>query len=856
MVTYSSEPIGFVEKKSKAGPRPGVTKTSEVTNAPVQPRPSLPTARVGAAIPAIVGKRRINDPNFIWFGNFTALYRSETTSTETKEAVPDELGTPYEQTVTTVVTTTYIYGYKADVAIGVCLGPGVNLTTIYYDDEPIWSGNIGPNRTQITLPTIDGSAISGCTLTWHGGAYDQTADVIITEADNPGYVGLAYCIIQGVRTDLMMGALSFEVSRYPNPLGLSGANNVIGSDINTVSALVEAITNEWGFASLNISNVDTVNFAAAAVTVKGENNACSVITSTGIGIKDVINLLQQQLYSYMYQDITSGKLKLNLVRPNNFNPNIVKTFGYSNIIDLSGFDKSKWSDTLSQLNGEFVSRANGYEPDFVLGQTSSRSQSAGRSRRSGDVSYPFAMTAAVANDLVTRDLGLVNIPRFKLSMVVNNDGMELSPGSIIALNYYKYEIYSVLLTVDKLRIGPPDNNSVIVQATQFIPGQIASFAPPAAPPDPDYSFDPAGPVAVYAISAPYWIARETGLLSSMSSKIASAFMLAIPTNSRQSSFDSYWYLGTSFNPNNIRVIENSAYPTYGKLGAAIDKYDGWTTGLISSLVIDDVVNPVNMRAIGNDGVVNGQLFLFIDDEILSFEGVTQTGPLQYTLTNVRRALLDTVASSHASAANCFITNRTFSNAKLMSPAKAATGLPQQWRFASNTINSKSEFSIAAVKDVANLWEPTYLRSMAPPRPHDTKITGTRNSTTVTLTEGETKTITWRTRSRLTTTVKLQTAAADASEISSAAKYQVHRVIVVDAGGAEYDCGATADTASANTLNITVPSVTTPGVGWLYVQAEITMNLTDPNTGVTTPTTLVSYFKDRLPVELVPTSPSP
>lgn len=828
------------------GTQVGRTVTSAPS--PVQPNPSIPSSAVGVPVRGIIGKYRVNDPNLIWFGNIEAIYESVTEESVDIENIGWGIG---NQEVITSVTTTYVVGYVVDLALAVCLGPGAQLTKIFYDDVAVWNGAIGPNRTQITLPYIEGSPFSGSKLTWHGGAYDQAPDEIITEPDNPGYVGVAYCIIEGVRTDLQFGTLSFEVSRYPNPLGLSTANNKIGDDINAVSALAELITNPWGFAGVDISNIDIDNFRAAATQSRNEGNTLSLFTAANSDTKAMISIIQQQLFSFIYQDVITSKVKIKLIRPTTGGGNIEAVFGYNNILELREYTKSRKSDLLGQLSATYTDRNNNYSNDTLLGQVPSYSSAERKRSKTASIDYSFVTRKDLANNLLKRDLSNAARPRFKATLVTNSDGADLVPGSVVSVNLYDFEIYSTLAYVDKIRVGPTTDNGTLVYLTQLNPPDIAGFTLPSDPVEADYTFGPVQPLAVWAQSLPYWIARKLGAQSSNTQTKAGAVFLAIPGNQRQLSFNAYWYDDSGFlRPDPYKqVASNLGYEIYCQLATHIDKYDGWGNGLIPSVDIDSVVGGPKLFSPGAEGVIRGQFFLIIGNEYFSFENVTQLGPNSYRLTNVRRALLDTVASEHLIGSHAFIINGTPSNALLIQPGNLVNGLPKQWRFSPNTINFNGKFENAVVRDVPSLWEPTYLRTYAPPRPHGTAIDGIRSVTPVALTEGATAAVTWRTRARTTIDVKRQNDPADDPEQTGASTFQRHRVFIVDAANNLYDCGVTLDDGAYNSLNIIVPNVSDPGDGWLFVQAEITVSLYDSLLRTYSTVTIPSYFQDRVPITL-------
>jgi hypothetical protein len=107
--------------------------------------------------------------------------------------------------------------------------------------------------------------------------------------------------------------------------------------------------------------------------------------------------------------------------------------------------------------------------------------------------------------------------------------------------------------------------------------------------------------------------------------------------------------------------------------------------------------------------------------------------------------------------------------------------------------------------------------LLPPRPHNTKINGSRSSTPAAITEGDSVTVTWATRARTNLKVALTLDAAESPEVngSETQKHRVYHqsgVTVTDIGGAAF----TGITATFNMPNVT------NGAGSIFVVSEIVL----------------------------------
>lgn len=813
---------------------------------PINIKADVPLSDTGNPVPYVIGRRVVSEPCVLYYGNLTPIYTTDTATTTTSETIRYDnsgAGVILLQDVvvqtTTTVETTYISGYNIDVYMGICLGPEVKLVGVYYNNKKVWTGSIGPDRDSLTLPN-DLGAVSGATVIFHGGAFDQALDPLTTEPDSPSYVGLAYAIVRNVRADLPLEGLFFEVERFPNPLGLTSDQNRYENDINPVTAIVDILTSDWGGAGISASYFNTTNLKSRAVTLRNEKNMCSIIENSLSPIKGVCGALLKQINGILYQNPRTAKLELSLVRQD-YTININYAVGDSDINTLRRIEKTDWPNTLSKMFGNYTSRENDYAPDSIYVQSSSVTDKS----KIGQGNYGYVMNKELCRDLISRDLSYASTPLFNISIETSRKIADALPGTVLFVSWSKYQLFGLVVYASKVRELPIDTNTVIVEANLMrVPNVSPVFDVPGEVYNPNVDFSPLAPEDAFFVTAPYWIARAAGGVDATSNTdVVVCLALPIPVNDLQSSFDvlskySDAGVGTEY----IAYVKSGLYSTYAEIKVALDKYDGWTTGKLASLDITNVVNSINLSSVGAQGVKDGKIFAFLDDEIISFESVTNTGVGEYTLNNVHRALLDTVAASHAANARLLIIGNNYNNV-LGGLFSYPLSISPSMTVISNSAYDGDLSVAASFKTFPSAWHVDSPRTLAPLRPSDTKLNGTRNTVAFDAAVGDDVDVTWKTRVRTTSTVKDQTDAAEISEVNSVGKYQYHTVVVVDAAGAETEIVSTPNTASANSITATLPGLSSYGPCYLYVKSKFEFAF-----GI-----LSSVYKDMLPINIYPTS---
>lgn len=819
------------------GQKPVPTSQRAVTfeNSVSESSGNIPQASLGGVVSAVIARKRVANHNLIWTGNLRPVTETTTSVKTWIEEVSLGGGVTEKITHTETITTVSTVGYLIDMMLGICLGDDVHLKGIYVDGVSVWSGDVGPARTQITIPAGD-HFLSGLDVYFAGGQFNQAPEPLITTTDFPGHVGIATIFLKDVRADFTMGQMSFEVVRIPNPLGLSTAVNRTGDDLNAVSGLVEVLTNEWGYGGLAMSYIDTATFTAMAVTADNEGNIVAMKIDSEVGINEVVGALQDQLSAIIFEHPETAKITGKLIRPTTIDYVTMPRYNLSNIQELRQYEKTGWRDTLEQARGLFTERDAEYNQVPVFLQNTANISLSGRGKRTSTFNYPFVPNKSLALTLLGRDMGRVAAPTYGWSMLTSRKAAVQLPGDIISVSWPDYNILNIPMEVVTVRKQDINMRNVVMLLRQIdFPDTGALFGPGGGAYDPGFDVDPKTPLGASILTAPYFMVRSgNGVTALETSPLVYPIILPKAANNFQSSFTAFVNnLPASTGPS--RTVDGGPYPTYGQLTAAINQYDGFATGELASITIDGIINAGNLVDVAEAGVREGRLFMFIGNEILSFEDATNNGDGSWTLTSVHRALLDTVFQSHADNADVYIIRNNFANVS-DNGFTVPPGFTPEWSIVSNGVTKQG-----LIEDglVINPWVPDAVRTLSPPRPHDTKVNATaRSSTPVNVTEGASTTVTWKTRSRISSVVALMLDAAESPEVNGSVT-QEHHVYHRSAGGTVTEIGNPAGYVG-NTATFNMPNVA-DGAGTIYVEAEMTL------AGFL----YKSIYQDRIPVTIIP-----
>lgn len=786
------------------------------------PKVGNPLSQSGIMVPYLIGRQRIFQPNAVWYGNLDLMYETETEviSREVNEVQDD--GETALQPVTTIQETNYISGYRLDVHLGLCLGPDVHLREIYLDGAKKWQGDASGARTVISSGAISDDDF-WADFIFYNGRFNQTFNGgEIVGVNPPGYVGIAMLSISGANATDVFPQISVELERHPNPLVLSGANNVdANGDINPMTAAADVITNTWGGASVGIGYVDEVTFTAAAVRLAAEGNFISIYNQEVSSAAEILEEIENQCLCKFHQDPETQIIRVQLIRYDLYDFDTCLRVTDSNMSVLRDFVKSSWAGAASRSAASFTNRSKDYDEDLLVALSPNVSGSS-RDEETARYDYPLSMNATVASKCLARDMIIMNQPTWSGEIQGNRQMADLVPGDCFLLTSPEYNVEDLPCVVNT-RSDIAQDVGVLISFEEIVnPNGTVLYAIPEPSLFVPVDKSPQSPTEAMVISAPYWIqvwAGYTDRIWTKRIKVCTPLYLVEAYNRTQVSFDvrmlNYPNIESATVGQMPTINRAALYASVGQLVSEIDEIDGWAKGIISSLNINGVVRPQYIKPTGTEGVREGSIWAFIEDEILSFEFAEDIGGGVWTLENVHRGLLDTAPAYHPAGTKVWIINGNWTDRIGMSFDIEPDFIPELL-FCSVTVNEKQKDEGLLYTD----WTPDG-RVNKPLRPVATKIDASRGTgSPVNLARSSTHDVGWKTRSRnKIKKVALFADAAHPPEVANNGTWQTHDVYLVDSADVEWDLGGTTPSpADANLLNVTIPAGAAVGVGYIYVQA--------------------------------------
>ena len=693
---------------------------------------NFPRADEGDPVPRFYGTLKLKAPNTIGLANFRA------------EPIRKKVKTGLFSSKRVITG----YKYYADVDLAWALGPGVVYRKMWFGDNLVWSGCLYGggcvNVIPINLPELYGGSEDGKRggikgdVASYCGSFDQPRDPHLAarlDPDVPAYVGVAHTVFRSFwwGNTSQIDAVSMEVAYLVDTLGVGRNRHYMmnGLDMNPICVLYDILATDWGNLGYDPAKINLATWRAAALRVFNEGNGISIAISNATDAKDAIRTILRQISATIYEDASTGLVEIKLIR-NDYDANTLPTLGPGQIKEVKNFTKKLWHETNNVVRIKYIARSEDYRPDKVaMARDSSLLRFQGK-ERPVELTMPGVKDDDLANAIAARELSNLNVPLYSAQLVTNRSATALRPGDVFRWSWPEYGIVQVIMRVKKIGRGTLEDGSMLLDVVQ---DEFSSDAVVLASPKPTgwqpTTLSPMDISTFAFVEIPAWLDAQAALGTRAGHTRIAAFAAAPSPSSI--GFSAY----IEDPGGDAKVLSTAPYAPHSALVTAIDRFGGWGTGELASLVISAPSDPTGLPAVATPRS-GGGMFL-IGQELFAYTTRTINPDGSWTLHNVKRALLDTGWFAHAEGARVWF----FDGADRFFDADTPNGTSPTIYLLDETAQGQSD-KATAVKTVF----PTVGRIERPVAPD--YITGNGSRAEILVGIGDTVTIAGRPRSRFDT----------------------------------------------------------------------------------------------------------
>lgn len=439
-----------------------------------EPKPQeMPIPRVedGTPIPLIFGRCRVRAPILAWNG------------VPETEAGSVGNGWPTTQTV-----------YRMDMffvcGIGMNEGNGTNgFHNMWAGEEKFFvDSEVAGTPAIAELAAVNQEGYIGSRYAWFdGNASQEHADsggssasvlgdrmlVYWSYGAIPGFRGYISVFLHNLIGQWYVGSTpsvqqySFEVSSYVDSASYpcNGIYAVVGQDVNPVNVLWDLLQGYFGKVGIPVSYLDMASFTTCGNTLYGESHGYSRCIEDSRTAAEVIQEILKQIDAVLYEDMTTGTLKLKLIREDYVIADLPR-ITRDNCVDIQNFSAGGWNGLPNAIRVVYESRDDDYREASEFAKNPANAAGQDGQVRMQTRNYPGVKRASLASMIAWRELAWASRPMMKCRAILDRSFIRLNPGDAVRVQWTNPDISNVVFRVVSVDRGTLANGQIAVELVQ------------------------------------------------------------------------------------------------------------------------------------------------------------------------------------------------------------------------------------------------------------------------------------------------------------------------------------------------------------------------------------------------------
>lgn len=472
---------------------------------PMPPQLMVPRTAEGTPLPIVYGQCRLRSPVVVWAGNYFVPDGHFTKVTSGVEFATTHysvdilfcLGVPfYSAAAAAVVGSQLRGGWAGDTPMRMTINTvasGAAAQACYSGKDPpdsdftftgvyycgTWDQNVLDQSTAFgttprTIPDMtavfggpaDGVLPDGVCYTTDfddptGTSFQAAAHQANADVQMPGCRGqMVLWAHVGLGLSPSLPAFQFELLALQTgsaaDLGNSFSFDGVGasSDADPASVILDVLTSPWGKVGLSMSQIDLPSFQAVSNTLFVEQHGYSRAFETPMDADQVIRDVLKQIDGVLYQEPTTGKFVLKLIRFDYSVPALDEVNPSNTEAPAAGwYAVQGWAEIPNQVRVTYFDRQNGYAESVAVAQDPSVIATNGGRIRSVSIRYEGCCLLALAQQLASRELAAVGRPMVRATVTVNRSFYAHRPGDVVRLTWPELGISGMVMRIASIDLG-------------------------------------------------------------------------------------------------------------------------------------------------------------------------------------------------------------------------------------------------------------------------------------------------------------------------------------------------------------------------------------------------------------------
>lgn len=437
----------------------------------------LPTAESGRIISLFVGKVRIDGSNVVWYGDLEVAPLTKRVKTGMFSSAKQTYAFKY------LLGVQHVLGFGGD---------DVVLHKVFFDEveakHTVSSNADGSVKWIFNDESLFGGnesegGISG-TMTFYPGNTVQEPNAYLEAKigeDVPAYRNICHAVLEHlyVGTSKYIKPISFEVSHYPNTLGVADGKHIIGEDANPICFIFEILTNQiWGVGK-PASTMDIEQFRKIAGQIFDEELGFSAVYNGASSAEELIAEVLRHIDGVVFSDPQTGLVTIALAR-NDYVFADLPIFGPDDFVEAPKFSRPSWSETRNTLIVSFTDRENDYATTPVPFQDQANIEQRGGELATESLNFGGFTTRKALTDAGMRALKTFAWPLASLSGRLDRKAWKLRPSAVIRVQWPDMGINDIVFRVTSVGYQSMRENAIQIDSIEdvFSVGTNAYDPPP------------------------------------------------------------------------------------------------------------------------------------------------------------------------------------------------------------------------------------------------------------------------------------------------------------------------------------------------------------------------------------------
>ena len=236
-------------------------------------------------------------------------------------------------------------------------------------------------------------------------------------------------------------------------------------DANPAHIIYEAlIDDEFGMGS-SADLIDTDAFEAAAETLYNEGFGLSILWMRQSTIQKIVNEVLDHIQATIFSDPTTGLLSIKLHR-DDYDVEDLFVISPDNA-KLTAYRVRSGGEIINEVSVSWTNPIN-EKTETITAQDIASIQAQGGEKVSTSRDYYGVRHAGLARKLLARDLRESTAPLISCEAEIDRSAWNLTPGSVVVLNWPRRNLYGIVMRVGKVNYGKPGATTVRVPLVQDI----------------------------------------------------------------------------------------------------------------------------------------------------------------------------------------------------------------------------------------------------------------------------------------------------------------------------------------------------------------------------------------------------